>query len=61
MTDYEDIDLEYLQHFWGLSSDEMIPIIQKAKELKRPKFYITLLMDLKDKKKLQEEEKTNDG
>jgi len=50
----EDIDIEYLQHFWDLSSKDMVVVIDKAKQSNRPKFYINLLSDMLKRKKNEE-------
>ena len=57
--DWEDIDLDYLQYFWDLSSEEMVHIIEQAINRNRPKFYIKLLNDMLQKKR-EAEKKEND-
>ena len=52
--DYDEMDVQHMQHFWDLSSDDMSVVISQAKRLGKPKFYINLLNDLMIKKQKEE-------
>ena len=54
VNEREDIDIEYLSHFWDLPSKDMPPVIEQTIAMQRSTFYVKLLTDMFERKKEQE-------